>query len=360
MHIHASHAPAHQYSILDLFYHDTYMYLLPCLADMFKWLSTKKTNANAVARIVRDKTLRSRAVAEQVKHELEQKQLFKQFVHEHAPLLELKRTNLFCESIVNGIISDACDSALANNKQANKRHVVTSNKQSVLNINVNIQINTVAEPPQTKSKLNGHARESLSWLERSALIWLYLCPRIFPHSMGIERFQKVALVGGCHYGVVKKWLCRREVNARKYTPKWFNIVQNMTWRDVKKFFPRRWVSKQAPMADDTHVRQQMQPWHVFTEGATVSLSKFISATRSGAKRAGLAKKRPTEFENINVSTKRSRRSDVGKARSFPDIADRVEEHVTIRWNSGDPCTRRCVCPCIYNILMCNDVVHCIR
>ena len=114
------------------------------------------------------------------------------------------------------------------------------------------------------------------------------------------------------------------------------------------------------MADDTHVRQQMQPWHVFTEGATVSLSKFISATRSGAKRAGLAKKRPTEFENINVSTKRSRRSDVGKARSFPDIADRVEEHVTIRWNSGDPCTRRCVCPCIYNILMCNDIVHCIR
>ena len=164
MHI---HAPAHQYSILYLFvllFHS--FALLSCLADMFKWLSTKKANANAVAGIVRDKTLRSRAVAEQVKHELEQKQLFKQFMHEHAPLLELKRTNLFCESIVNGIISDACDSALANNKQVNKHHgdslTVTSNKQSVLNINVNIQINTVAEPPQTKSKLNGHARESLS------------------------------------------------------------------------------------------------------------------------------------------------------------------------------------------------------
>lgn len=189
----------------------------------------------------------------------------------------------------------------------------------------------------SQTAMKARAIPDLSWLERSCLIWLYFCRSFMPHlKPDMERFKHVGYAGGVQVSSMQKWLGKN----RKFTPKWFHIVNSMTWKNVKAFFPKRWVSKRAHLADDLDVKRELQPYFQFTKDLPVSLSKFMDGAHSPAKRAGLSKKRPNSYENYTGDTKRSRRSDKGKARAHPQVADAAAEFILERWNTGDPCTRR--------------------
>ena len=190
--------------------------------------------------------------------------------------------------------------------------------------------------------MNARLNPDLSWLSRSCLIWLYFCPGFMSHlKPGLERFKHVGYAGGVAASSIQKWVAK----SRKFTPKWFNIVNSMTWKDVKTFFPKRWVNKRAHLRDDMNVKSQIQPWFAFTKDLPVSLNKFMGVSQ--ARRAGLEKKRPNSYVNYTEDMKRCRRSDKGQARRYPQVVAAVEDFVLERWNTGDPCTRRQVtCTCV--------------
>ena len=188
----------------------------------------------------------------------------------------------------------------------------------------------------------------LTWLERSALIWLYLCPEAFSHLSGAERLKRVATSGGVSWETLKKWVNLSPKKATVFTPKWYNIVKSMKWVDVKKFFPKRWASKLGHLKLNLTVKAHLSPWLPFTKEAPVTLSKY--ADIAPAKRAGLAKKRPSMFLNVTAQTKRVKRSDAGRARKYCDIVDGTEKYILERWNTGDPTTRRQVSVvCVFSI-----------
>lgn len=189
-----------------------------------------------------------------------------------------------------------------------------------------------------KSELVSHQRKYLTWHQRSALIWLYLCPQMFPTEKGLERLKRVAVAGGVDLSAIKKWVCKKAGNARQNVPKWYNIVKNMTWDNVRKFFPKRWQNKRSHIPAELDVKQYLVPYKKFTEQQPTSLSSFIDM--GPAARAGLAKKRPAMFRNMTKKTKRTRRSDAGKPRKHAVIKSAIETFVQLRWNTGDPCTRR--------------------
>ena len=113
----------------------------------------------------------------------------------------------------------------------------------------------------------------------------------------------------------------------------------MTWCDVRKYFPKRWVNKLNHLKPDLGVKAHLSPWLEFSKEGPVTLSKYVEKTNpdlSRSKRAALAKKRPASFANVKEKTKRSRRSDSGQPRKHVEVVAGVEEFIMGRWNSGDP------------------------
>ena len=194
---------------------------------------------------------------------------------------------------------------------------------------------------QERTPMNAKTLPELSWLERSALIWLFFCPKFHSHlKPGLDRYKIVGAAGGVTASSVQKWV----VKNSRFSKLWYHMVKAMTWKDVKTYFPKKWVAKRALIPDDLHVQTEIKPYGKFTKAQPVSLSKFMdgAADVSPAKRAGLAKKRPALYQNFVGSTKRCRRSDKGKARIFPKVCQSAQEFIQERWNTGDPCTRRLV------------------
>ena len=205
------------------------------------------------------------------------------------------------------------------------------------NSRVNVQIQTRIREESTQ--LLSHRQSDLTWLERSALIWLYFCPKVFPNVSGVERFERVAVSGGVAAATIQQWVCRSHSNTMKFTPLWYNVVEAMTWKDVRKYFAKRWVSKRAHLDDELNVKKQIKRWTQFRNQKKMqTLTKFMDVPH--AKRASLSKKRPSQFFNLTGSTKRARRSDKGKTRVHPEVSSGVQKFVQDRWNSGDPCNRR--------------------
>ena len=63
---------------------------------------------------------------------------------------------------------------------------------------------------------------------------------------------------------------------------------NMTWKDVKVFFPRCWIAKRGAINEELDVKTQLQPWArvVASVVKQVSLNKFMFDAPSDAKRVG--------------------------------------------------------------------------
>ena len=87
---------------------------------------------------------------------------------------------------------------------------------------------------------------------------------------------------------VKKMAYKEWEKSDEFVHKWFHIVRNMTWKDVKVFFPRRWIAKRGVINEQLDVKEQLQPWKevVASPDTQVSLNKFMFDSPSGAKRAG--------------------------------------------------------------------------
>ena len=354
---------------------------------MFAWLSKDKTNAAKVKKIaVRHAVQRNIAVA-QLQQEREKNILFKQFCLQVAPLRERKDTINFCSAIANAIVdgvlfaindkSPLPPTTLIAHDNSEDVHVlfptqcnkhpeevlVTTNTDEIAKTTTteilreaaellqSVVQNAIAETMEkisthitnaksVPSKMKGHTVTSLSWLERSALIWVFLCPSVYPNLSGAKRLQKISDVGGVEVTTIRKWTARSNDNAWTYVHKWYHIVKSMVWKDVKYYFPNHWVIQHAPLQDDAHVRCQLRPYEQFTHDKPMSLNKYMGTAPS--QRASLSKKRSSEFQHMSGETKRAKRTDSGKARKYPEIASGMQDFVETRWYTGDPCTRRSV------------------
>ena len=119
----------------------------------------------------------------------------------------------------------------------------------------------------------------------------------------LERFKLVAATGGVSAISVQRWLSRSRSpqNVTPYIHKWFDIVFSMTWKDVKKFFPKSWVKQRGHISDDVHVKVEIQPYFEFAEDQPVSLNTYMSdigGAKNNAARASAAKKRPGDLNHI--------------------------------------------------------------
>ncbi len=312
---------------------------------MFRWLEKNKNNQATVDKIILKKAVRARVHIAQKLLDTERNQLWKSFCVETAPLIERRESTQLCQAIVGGIVDGVC--SVINLRNAATEVTSVSDHSSAAAVRVVLQlVNKNVKNHMQQASLKSRQIMTLTWLERSALIWLFLCPQIYPGYKGSKRLQRVATAGGIHFAALKKWVAKKGKYSKKFVHKWFHIVANMTWKDVKIFFPTQFTATFGAINEELGVQEQLLPWkHVVATAATVSLNKFMIDLRSGAKRAALAKKRPNSFQNMTTKTKRARRSDSGRARKHPDVADKIQNFVQERWNTGDPCTRRlCMLP----------------
>ena len=295
---------------------------------MFQWLAKSKTNQVVVEKIIHKKAVEARILSETIKQDFERHQLWKSFCVQTAPLRERKGTTQLCVAIVNGIVDGVCSVVdLRSEPVANETLAVDSvsapaptvtdkllepitdkllapvptitdkllehpdKADSILADAVRAVlklVNTNVQKHIQSTSLRGHQRTSLTWLERAALIWLFLCPRIYPKCDGRKRLERISTVGGVHWSVLKKWIAKSGGKSDEFVHKWYHIVLNMTWKDVKVFFPRRWIAKRGAINEELDVKAQLQPWArlVVSTGKQVSLNKFMFDAPSGAKRAG--------------------------------------------------------------------------
>ena len=156
--------------------------------------------------------------------------------------------------VFSTLMHDVCLLCCADRHQQIYNITLSTTEQSRIQINIQTRIR------DQDSELKKHRQMDLTWLERSALIWLYFCPKVFPNvTSRLERFERVAVTGGIAVTSIQKWLNASEKSARKFTPQWFHVVQSMTWKDVKAYFPKRWVNKRSNMRDDMHVKNEINP-----------------------------------------------------------------------------------------------------
>ena len=288
------------------------------LQVMFRWLKKEKQHQVVVEKIIHKQAVQARVLSATIKQDLERHQLWKSFCVETAPLRERKGVIQLCGAIVDGIIDGVCS-------VVDLRNVPVSAEKSTVHGVLSAPVPTITDKLLTsiedqllehssdttsmiadavravqklvnkniqdhihRTSLKRHQRISLTWLERSALIWLFLCPQIYPECSGRKRLERIATAGGIHWSVLKKWLAKSGKKSDEFVHKWFHIVRNMTWKDVKVFFPRRWIAKRGVINEQLGVKEQLQPWKevVASPDTQVSLNKFMFDSPSGAKRAG--------------------------------------------------------------------------
>ena len=188
----------------------------------------------------------------------------------------------------------------------------------------------------TMAQIRGSQNKALTWYDRSMGVFIFLHPSVYGNMERKEAINKTASAIGIQAGTFSEYVNRGNEKSHPRIQKWFTIVKNMTWADVKKRFPSHWA-EQFDILDDSTVKEQIEPYKsIATNTQTVFITKDSGSSPKG--RANAAKKRKSVV-HITKDAVRVGRSDKGAVRKWNSEVDWITDHIQFRWNIGDPATR---------------------
>ena len=114
----------------------------------------------------------------------------------------------------------------------------------------------------------------------------------------------------------------------------------MTWKDVKTSFTKEFTEQYCTIDDNSVVTDEIDKYkNICSSTNTIYLSHFSGGT---AKQRCAKSRINEEKKTINISTKRSGRTDKGMPHSRKKQAAFVEKFIVNQWENGDPATRESI------------------
>jgi len=75
-------------------------------------------------------------------------------------------------------------------------------------------------------------------MDQSISMYLYLHLKLYGTGSTADRISSVAQLLGVSYNTVRQWCSLSDKGAERYIVVWYEIVKNLTWKEVKKNFIR--------------------------------------------------------------------------------------------------------------------------
>ena len=125
--------------------------------------------------------------------------------------------------------------------------------------------------------------------------------------------------------------------------KWFDIVKNLTWGEVKKNYKPEFV---AQFGEVDEIKKLKLSKFRELRGDCVVLSRFCSVPP--AKRAKLAKKTGSAvargeasiFGFFTIVNKKDKMQTRGRHIKYPEMTKKIIDYIMVGWHSGAPVSRQ--------------------
>ena len=175
-----------------------------------------------------------------------------------------------------------------------------------------------------------------TWLKRCYAIYMYMHPQIFncnaSEASEVLGTSRTTLLGWVTLSVKKN-----------YVNRWFDIVANLTWADVKQNFNEEIADKYKHIPEESKVNLSK---YKELRGENVVLSSFCGVP--AAKRARLARKSANASARGEVSVagvftlvnKHCKKQIRDKYIKYPETAKHVTDYILQAWYSGSPVSRQ--------------------
>ena len=197
-------------------------------------------------------------------------------------------------------------------------------------------VSTPSEPKKRKVGEGVKVNQAYSWAkERAPVIFMILHPQIWGKLSRAEACEKGAQRLGLERHTVAGWFTKEPTGKRSCIETWYDIVHDMSWKDVKACFrgSKARVTDPFDLLDDANVHMKLGEFEPFRGDKRV-LNPYTGM--SAAKKGLLVRAQSNVYVILGGKGQKAARE---YQPGYPAQHEFVRVSVQDRWNSGDPISR---------------------